>query len=128
MVALQEQPVCMSTPACYQAALDQHLQLLPDEQAALQLLHQQPGTIDAVVVFPRAIAAAAATASAAGNFSSAGISCNSSSSCGSRSSELQLLLEYNIRMNHTQVPLTRALFDTLSVSPGTVDNPWSMLR
>jgi hypothetical protein len=122
----------MATPACYQAALDHHVQLLPDEQAALQLLHQQPGTIDAVVVFPRAIAAAAASAvtSRLDNTSCAGPSRNSSSacSCGSSSRQLHLLLEYNIRMNHTQVPLTRALFDTFSVSPGTVDNPWSMLR
>jgi hypothetical protein len=57
----------MTTPACYQAALSSHLQLLPDEKAALQLLQEQPDSVDAVVVFPQALAAAkAARAAAAG--------------------------------------------------------------
>jgi hypothetical protein len=124
----------MTTPACNQAALGHHVQLLPNEQAALQVLHQQPGTIDAVVVFPRAAAAAAAAANitATGCITGAndGAGCTSSStcSCGSSSNELQLLLEYNICMNHTQVPLSKALFDTISVAPGVFDTPWSMLR
>jgi hypothetical protein len=55
----------MTTPACYQAALSSHLQLLPDEEAALQLLQQQPDSVDAVVVFPQALAAAKAAEAAA---------------------------------------------------------------
>jgi hypothetical protein len=55
----------MTTPDCYQAALSRHLQLLPDEEAALQLLQEQPDSVDAVVVFPQALAAAKAAAAAA---------------------------------------------------------------
>eukprot|EP00882_Tetradesmus_deserticola_P013481 GHRQ01014313.1.p1 GENE.GHRQ01014313.1~~GHRQ01014313.1.p1 ORF type:complete len:309 (+),score=135.05 GHRQ01014313.1:245-1171(+) len=66
----QDSTACMTSPACYQAALSSHLQLLPDEEAALQLLQEQPNSVDAVVVFPQALAAAqaakAATAAAAG--------------------------------------------------------------
>lgn len=132
--------MCMTTPACYKAALEHHVQLLPDEQAALQLLHLQPSTIDAVVVFPRAAAAAAAAGAAATAGQAAAdagksdcfgrVRCNSSGTggFGGNRQELHLLLEYSIRMNHTQVPLSTALFDTMSVSPGTVDNPWTMLR
>jgi hypothetical protein len=62
----------MTTPACYQAALSSHLQLLPDEEAALQLLQQQPDSVDAVVVFPQALAAAKAAEAAAGTAGTAG--------------------------------------------------------
>ncbi|KAF6260985.1 hypothetical protein COO60DRAFT_831207 [Scenedesmus sp. NREL 46B-D3] len=61
----QDSTACMTTPACYQAALSSHLQLLPDEEAALQLLQEQPHSVDAVVVFPQALAAARAAKQAA---------------------------------------------------------------
>jgi hypothetical protein len=57
---LQNRTACMTTPACYQQALTSHLLLLPDEEAALQLLQEQPHSVDAVVVFPDALTAAKA--------------------------------------------------------------------
>jgi hypothetical protein len=85
---LQNSTACMTTPACYQAVLTSHLQLLPDEEAALQLLQQQPHSVDAVVVFPAALAAAkaanAATATTAGTADEAGANHGQSSSKRSR--------------------------------------------
>ncbi|WIA08739.1 hypothetical protein OEZ85_008162 [Tetradesmus obliquus] len=68
----QNSTACMTTPACYQAALSSHLRLLPDEAAALQLLREQPGSVDAVVVFPEALAAAKAAKAAAAAAAAAG--------------------------------------------------------
>lgn len=55
----------MTSPACYTAALVNHTLLLPDEEAVQHRLEQQPDSLDAVVVFPQALAAAKAAPAAA---------------------------------------------------------------
>lgn len=57
-VYVQNATACMMTPDCYQAALDSHLLLLRDEAAVEALLDEQPHSLDAVVVFSHAAAAA----------------------------------------------------------------------
>lgn len=49
----------MLTPECYQPALADHLLLLTDEASVDALLQEQPHSLDAVVVFTQAAAAAA---------------------------------------------------------------------
>lgn len=61
-VCVQNATACIIAPECYQAALDSHLLLLKDEAAVEAWLDEQPHSLDAVVLFPHAAAAAAGQA------------------------------------------------------------------
>lgn len=142
----------MQTPECYQAALSQHLLLLKDEAAVDALLEQQPHSLDAVVIFPHAAAAAAETATqnvapAAASRGAAAVgrsarslgTSSSSSSSSERRKQLVgcgapgppdgdgLLLDYVIRMNSSDVPPTQLLQDLFDVSPGVMPLPGNLL-
>lgn len=99
----------MATPACYQPALERHLQLAASEEDVMEQLQRQPHSLDAVVVFPQAVAAAAAA--------------NSSDAPAGDAS----LLEYAIRLNASDVPPTRLLRDLFDVSPGLMPLPGNLL-
>jgi hypothetical protein len=47
---LQNQASCLDTPACWQPALDQHLAIFPDHDAAWEAVQQQAGEVDAWVL------------------------------------------------------------------------------
>lgn len=154
-VCVQNATACMMTPECYQPTLSNHLLLLKDEAAVQALLEQQPHSLDAVVIFPHAAAAAATRVShaadavqlqAAEQLSQEEGSGNShlvGSSSNGRGSTKQkqlvgcgapgppdgdgLLLDYVIRMNSSDVPPTQLLQDLFDVSPGVMPLPGNLL-
>jgi hypothetical protein len=154
--ALQNATACMMTPECYQPALNEHLLLLKDEAAVQTWLRDKPHSLDAVVVFPQAAAAAADKAasgaarediqlmsqaprlfSSSSGQSSSGHSSSRAASQGPKQlvgcgapgppDGDGLLLEYVIRMNSSDVPPTQLLRDLFDVSPGIMPLPGNLL-
>jgi hypothetical protein len=144
----------MMTPACYSNAVTNHTLLLPDEAAVQHLLEQQPHSLDAVVVFPQALAAAQAAKAAARQAGAPAATATSGSrrwhSSRHRAEARQggggqhrqqlvgcgapgppdgdgLLLDYVIRLNASDVPPTQLLQDLFDVSPGVMPVPGNLL-
>ena len=78
----------------------------PDEESALERSLRRPAVVDAVLVFDDA---------------QAGMHSRHASQHGHRGMEgaslAQQLLRYRIRMNHTDIPQARMLFDIFDVDP-----------
>lgn len=110
----------MQNPACYAAALSSHFRVLSSEGEAVQLLEEEPDSVDAVVVFPEATAAAGI----ANNMSAHGMHKQSSHASSNGDSQL---LDYVIRLNSSDIPPTQLLQDMFDVSPGLMPLPGNLL-
>jgi hypothetical protein len=143
----------MSTPACYQAALQTHFKSLPNAEAVFQLLEDQPHSVDAVVIFPQALDALKAqqtqaahsappsraddsqTLAAGGAQGAAERPLAATQGGAGHPGHVEadepagdgLLLHYIIRMNGSDVPPTQLLQDLFDVSPGLMPLPGNLL-
>lgn len=108
--AMQDPSQCSATPECWQPVLQQRFLLMASEQQVLDLISANTSTLDAAVIFdgPSVSRQEGAAAQQGGQ---------------QQQEQLPPLLQYRIRLNHTDVPPPQLLYDMFDVSPGNTPVP-----